>query len=315
MGLRQSVWAAIVACVVAVCACGGGSASSACSDYYDALEGYYQDCVPALAADPSNRAASVQACSDFVSQPDVGDLAGELETCTSKVKALTSCATTGFGCTLHGTLADGSPCASAAQCSGGLCSNTTSSSSSELACGTCASYVALGATCSTTLPCDPTTGACENGKCAAYGSVGDACSAQAPCGVNLACGTGGTCGAIPTNGQPCTTYCQNPYRCIGGTCGTGVAENGACTTGECAEGLSCVAQVCTKPVLASSGQPCGLVQNEIVQCAAGFTCQAQICTPAKEAGAACTVGNHECDVALLCIGGTCQKPDYSACNQ
>ena len=313
MQLRHGIAAALAGSVIFASACGGG-VDSACGDYFDAFEGLLQECAPALAADPASRSASVSACSRLASAPGAGDLAGSLESCASKLKSLEACSLAGFGCTLHGTLADGSPCASSAQCAGGACANAKSSATSELACGTCATVLAPGAACSSSSDCDSSVGNCQNGKCTAYGAQGAPCSTQAPCAINLVCSSAGTCDAIPGNGQPCTTVCLNPYRCVAGSCTTGVSEGGACPNGgECATGLECANKTCAKPTLAAAGQPCGSVNGNYTGCVTGTKCENQVCATVKQSGEACVVGNSECAVDLLCIAGTCQVPDYASC--
>jgi hypothetical protein len=130
-----------------------------------------------------------------------------------------------------------------------------------------------------------------------------------------------TCEALPSKGQQCQFICASPEICSNGICSDPVQQGGACPLGnECASNLQCNQQthICEQPTLAPVGQPCGFVQNQIVQCQSGLTCAQSgngtgTCTAPKTQGEACTVGKGECQLFLYCVAGTCQTPDYSTC--
>jgi hypothetical protein len=317
MRLRHGVAVVAAASLVTAVAC-SGNLDSACGNYFDQLANFYMDCGFATLIDTNKKSAFVQTCDALGTAPGVSGLAGQIDSCANALANLKSCSTSGFGCVIRGSLSDGSPCSSGAQCAGGRCGNTQTSPNSELACGTCASYVAVGGACPTGLECDPTAGSCVGGTCTAYVSQGGACGGTQPaCATNLAC-VAGTCQPIPTKGQTCTSVCLTPYRCIGGMCADAVAEGGPCPTGiECDTGLTCdlQAHTCQKPTFAQAGQACGVVGTTFVACASGLVCLNSICVAASQAGASCVVGDGDCAAGLLCVSGVCQIPDYGACNQ
>ncbi len=319
MSLRHLCALSLSAGVVWIAACSGGSASSACGDYLNALVSYEQKCGNSTATvDDATKSNFEAICGALSSAPGANNFSGQVEQCASQVNSL-SCDGS-LACPIHGTLADGAPCGASPQCTGGICTAVKSTNpNSEFACSTCSSYLAIGANCSTG-ECDPSTSACSNNTCVAYVGQGQSC-ASAPCSTGLQCDmTTKVCQPYPTKGQTCTLQCANPYRCIGGTCADAVQQGGACPTGiECANNLMCDPQshTCVQPTLAALGQPCGFVNTQYVQCQTGLKCstggQPNTCFQPKSAGQACTVGNGECQTYLYCINGTCQTPDYSTC--
>jgi hypothetical protein len=317
MRVRQGLTVAFATIGVAVVAC-GGSASSSCSDYLNAAISYGQKCGTSLTTvDDAAKNNFEKLCTALSTAPGASDFPSQIEKCASRLGSIDCNAS--LSCSVKGTLPDGAACGAATQCAGGLCNTSnTPNPSSELTCGTCASYVALGSACSSG-KCDPTMGACENGTCVAFATQGQSCTA-APCGSDLLCDTTThTCQPFPTKGAACTFECAYPYKCSSQTCIDPVAQGGACPTGnECASNLACDPQTktCVTPTLAAAGQPCGFVTNQFVACQSGLKCsngQPQTCVVPKAAGEACVVGNDECQAYLVCVNATCQVPDYSLC--
>jgi hypothetical protein len=312
---------AITGTLTLAAACSGGIESS-CGNYFDALVSLENQCGGSTLFDPSERSEFLQLCDALAKAPGTGNLSGELDTCTTAIKAA-NCNGTGIvgSCNTRGTLADGTGCASSVQCTGGQCNNATAPSpTSEVTCGICASYVAIGSSCATG-SCDPTQGSCKTNTCVAFVAQGGACGSngQGDCQSGLTC-TNATCQPYPTQGQACTFECQSPYRCVSGTCAAAVQQGGACPVGnECAASLTCnqTSHTCQPPATAQAGQPCGFVNNQEVLCASGLTCttstNGSTCIAPKTVGAACTVGNHECGSFLVCINGSCAVPDYTVC--
>jgi hypothetical protein len=318
MRIRQ-VGAAVFACIgVGLVACSGG-VESACGNFFDKALAYGQKCGGLGFLDPNDKADFQKYCDALAAAPGSNDLAGQINTCADQVP---SDCNQSLNCRIRGSLADGAGCAASTQCSGGVCNvSGTGNPTSEVTCGKCASYLAVGAACGSGPSCDPDTSQCVNGTCVAYVGQGQSC-ANAPCSDGLQCDPNTQlCQPYPTKGETCTFTCQWPYVCSGGTCIDAVPENGACPNGdECAPNLVCDSQtmICRKPTTASAGQPCGFVNNEIVDCESGLKCAltsgtSQTCIVPKQQGEACTVGQYECVQYLACIGGTCQVPDLSVC--
>ncbi len=316
MSFRHLCAVSLSASVVSIAAC-SSSAGSACGDYLNALVTYEQKCGNTSASvDDATKSNFEAICGALSSAPGANNFSGQVEQCASQVGSLACNGS--LSCPIHGTLADGAACGASPQCAGGICNTgKPTNPNSELACGTCSSYLAIGASC-TSGECDPSTSACTNNTCVAYVAQGQSC-ASAPCTPGLECDATKVCNPYPTKGQACTLQCANPERCVSGTCVDPVQQGGACPMGnECATSLICDPQskTCVQPTLAASGQPCGFVNNQYVQCQTGLKCsngQPATCFQPKSAGQACTVGNGECQTYLYCINGTCQTPDYSTC--
>jgi len=320
MRLRRpcsAVAAVAVVGVVGVSAC-SVDLDTACGDYVDAADSLDTTCGD-VGVLPQTRTNFVAVCDALVTAPGVQDLAAQVEQCAGQLRSLDCNGTA--SCKITGTLPDGAACGAGQQCAGGICNTTASTDpTSEVACGKCSSYVAIGGNCSTGV-CDPTAGGCVQGTCVAYAQRDESCT-DAPCANALQCdSTSLTCQPYPTEGQSCSTECAYPEKCSSGTCVDPAQQGGACPTGvECATGLVCDSgtRTCSKPGIAEAGQPCGFVNGQIVDCDGGLKCAAPSqghpsCVAPKQIGDACTVGDGECDVFLACVGGTCQVPDYSVC--
>jgi hypothetical protein len=311
------------AIVVGLVACGGGP-SAACGNYFDQLVAQEQKCDPGVQIDPSLKTNFENVCDALGRAPGTNNLAGQIDACANQLS--NSACGASVNCKIAGSLPDGSACGTGVQCAGSLCDNTTQVPNSELTCGKCASYLAVGATCGTanTGQCDPAISACNGGKCVALAQQGQDCTTT-PCANGLTCDqTAKTCQPpppLPTKGATCQFVCASPYKCIAQVCADAVQAGGACPTGlECASNLTCNPQTktCVQPTLAPAGQPCGFVNNQVVSCQSGLECKQGpnsqgTCVAPKLAGDACTVGQGECATFLFCINGTCGVPDYSVC--
>ncbi len=318
MGIRHVIAGGFGVSAVVLVACGGG-ASSSCGSYFDAVANLFGQCGVQL--DTTQKAAFQDYCGVLATAPGAGDLASQIDHCASVARSA-NCdnGAIALECVIRGTLADGAACGNGAQCAGGRCdtSGATPSTTTEVLCGKCASYLAVGSDCSNGGACDPSTTQCTQGKCAAFVAQGQSC-ASAPCTPGLLCdGATTTCVPYPQKGQACTTACAYPSRCLQGTCADPVPENGACTSSsECATNLTCTNQKCVATTKAALGQPCGFVNNQVVDCQDGLKCPSSgtspTCVAPKQKGEACTVGNGDCASDLACVGGTCQVPDFSTC--
>ncbi len=301
---------------VAAIAC-GTSASGACGDYYDSFNGLAQKCGYNAVFNVTQHDAFVTDCVALTQAPGAGNLPSELSTCASNIKS-SACDLYGLVCSTRGTLPNGQACASSAQCSGGVCDTSgTTSTTTEIRCGVCDSFVDVGGAC-VAKPCDGTVASCVNGKCVAFAKVGETCGGTAgTCQSGLTCDAAMKCVLAPTKGQACTTTCDAPLRCISGTCADAVQAGGPCTANECASSLACdtTSKTCVKPTLAQAGQACGLVNSTFVTCDTNLKCDAKLntCVALKAQAEACTVGNFECETYLTCIAGACQVPDYTVC--
>jgi hypothetical protein len=322
MRIRHCVAVSFAAIVVGLVAC-GGNASSSCGSYFDSLVSYENKCDPGIQIDTSAKSTFQTYCGALAAAPGTNNFSGQLDTCVGLLNGATCGAT--INCKIAGTLGDGTACGVGVQCSGGRCdtSNATTIPNSEVTCGKCASYLAVGAQCGANGGlCDPGTSSCTNGTCVAFAQQGQSCAA-ANCAGGLTCDATKICQPQPTKGQACTGSCQAPYKCIQNTCADAVQSGGACPTGnECAGSLFCNPQTktCQQVTTVGAGQPCGFIQNQIIGCQSGLTCQSGTtgqgtCVAPKQAGDACTVGQKQCADSpfLLCINGTCAVPDYSVC--
>ncbi len=310
-----------VVLVVGVIACSGGGVDSSCGNYVDALNSLAAKCGAQPFIDPSERSGFVDDCAALGKAPGANNLSSQIDACVNQVNAST-CALNGLNCTIRGTLTDGSPCASSVQCAGGICNVTQPSQTSDISCGTCASYVALGGACGVAGTCDPSQGACVMQKCTAYVAQGGSCANGEPCVNGTTCDqTSKTCKTPPTKGEACPGVgsCIAPYKCISQVCADAVAQGGACPTGtECQSSLNCdtATKTCQPKTLAQVGQACGFVQNQYVQCATNLKCgPSSTCVALKASGDTCAAGQGECQPSLSCVNGTCAVPDYTICNK
>jgi hypothetical protein len=107
---------------------------------------------------------------------------------------------------------------------------------------------------------------------------------------------GNACETLGHSGDPCGSgyaRCQTGLACTGGTCGTIVAQGGACgSDNDCAYGTGCIGGVCTPWGTADAGCMADVFTDD---CAPGLFCNSALrCQPQGGAGAACS-GNAPCD--------------------
>jgi hypothetical protein len=188
-----------------------------------------------------------------------------------------------------GTLPDGRPCGSSAQCESGYCRFVQPN-----ICGACTSKVGAGEACLGRADCleglgcgfDSTTSDTTTSVCMPYGTtVGSTC----PCGPGLYCQNSTmSCQMAAEAGNPCAEDfdCASfPYR----VCNTRTKQ-------------------CEDIAVASAGEICGATEaGGYVDCAEGGACsafrgQGTWLAPAAD-GASC--GGTPCLAPAQCIGGTC----------
>jgi len=231
--------------------------------------------------------------------------------CVSGICCDTACTTSGYSCSIAGSVGkcakvNGQACATGAECGTGLCVDSVCCNSS---CG----------------------GQCQ--ACNVSGSVGTCSNViGAPIGGRPACG--GT-GAGTTCGSRCdgtsATACAYP------------ASTTSCGAASCTSGVETTAGTCNGAgACASSTKPCGAYLCGSTSCkstcagdtdcASGFYCKLGACTAKEIVGAACTTasacasGNcvdgvccntSSCTTGLKCnlpgSLGTCSKPNGAAC--
>lgn len=224
-------------------------------------------------------------CKIFTAAPGGSMSSAQLSTCSSSISQMdcTAILSGNFhpaGCPTAGTLANGAACFADSQCQSGYC-NTGSQN-----CGTCAGgNVKAGSPCTANTDCQGNL-ACINKSCAQPVASGGSCSTISDCASGLAC-VSGKCGAPLTLGQPCTA-------------------------GECGIDAYCGSQkTCEKLQVAASGQPCGIVNGNVIQCSGGGSCnipqgkQQGTCAAPIADGAKCDATNPNCLSPAQCINGTC----------
>jgi hypothetical protein len=337
--------AALVAGAVAI-ACGGstagspsgGTTGSACDDLFNAL--YASSCTggPAYPADEIARIKPrfARVCASIFTLPGSGYTSGNIEACAQAIQSAgASCqidtVDRGACATPSGTLANGAPCNTDAQCAGGWCGRPGGS------CGTCEPALAVGQSCrGMSYPC--VGGAtCDNngtGNCVAitYGDVGAACgTGGAQCQTGLHCDAAGhTCAGPGAAGAACLTSYECASGLFCGGFGTGAAS-GTCTAGgdvgapcphgtdDCAngKGLNCDAssQTCQQVVWARPGTPCKDFTQPCLVGSCPFGGSATVCPTIVADGQPCNASDPAttCDTFSSCVGGTCQLEYSTVC--
>lgn len=121
------------------------------------------------------------------------------------------------------------------------------------------------------------------GSCATRSMVGEPCDSQPPCAVGLMCAMG-ACAVRGGVGAPCT-------------------ERGLWfePSGDCADGLTCLARRCAPVRLL--GETC----DGTSVCFAFLRCSGGICVGPAADGAACPGSATQCDSGA-CVGGLCAPP-------
>ena len=192
-----------------------------------------------------------------------------------------------------------------------------------------------GGPCGSNAQCQ--SGACNRqpntvcGVCATPVGEGNACGEDSECAPGLSCQTkkclkpqalGMPCDAV----RPCQfgAYCKEAVCTAQGAAGASCTAEGACDAGA---GLFCnpVARVCQPVAYATAGEACGLVAGGITVCAAGGRCQMAmgavmgVCMPPAGDGEGCGAGGPGCLSPALCVGpagaGVCRLPDPPSCGQ
>ncbi len=161
-------------------------------------------------------------------------------------------------CSLPGTRAAGTGCASGSQCVTQVCRVTGAQS-----CGTCGAVVGAGQVCMASVDCEGDL-VCENNVCATVTrlNAGDACVATSRTRV---------CSG--------NTYCRTPALSSNGTCAVPGALDAACDPDDddacdTLQALTCdsATQRCKRFRMAASGQACGGVPEGITLCRASGDC-------------------------------------------
>jgi hypothetical protein len=299
---------------IALIACSGSdssasvSAEAACSDATKAYCAKIDECAPFFMKIGFGDAATCETrfglnCVSSFSAPGTSANPSQLAQCATDVKTSTcedvlgrklplSCKTTA------GTLTDGTPCGTDAQCTGKLCRQSAGNT-----CGACSTLGAGGTACERNEDCDAEL-ACANKKCVTLAKAGQACSATSPCIPTLACNKG-TCAVPLAAGAACESpadQSQNP--CDG------------------PKGFYChpTTKVCTSVVTAAAGSACGFIDNGIVVCTGAGHCKTTppalrgTCLAPAADGAACDDTNGpKCVGPARCIGGLCKVSDPATC--
>lgn len=304
--------ASIIAIALVACSGDDGSASvsaeAACSDATKAYCAKIEECAPFFVKLGFGDVATCEKrfavnCVPNFNAPGTSATPSVLAQCATDVKTSTCDDLLGrklpLSCkTQPGTLADGAPCGTDAQCKGTLCRQSNANT-----CGACSTIGAGGAACERNEDCDVELG-CANKKCVVFAKAGQPCSATSPCVPSLACNKG-TCAVPLAAGATCegpADQSQNP--CEG------------------TKGFYCHPQtkVCTSIVTAAAGAPCGFIDNGVVICTGGAFCKTTppavqgTCLAAAADGASCDdTKGPKCVGPARCVGGVCQISDPSTC--
>jgi hypothetical protein len=236
-------------------------------------------CTPALSAGGSQATpALMEACAQAVNA----------ETCDEALDNAQPSA-----CSVPGTLANGAPCGSHAQCQSGYCKLNAGS-----LCGTCTPHAAAGAQCTLDADCQATL-VCSSGTCVGPAQAGAACSTTQPCLRSLACIAG-------------TGKCQAPL-----AAGAACAAASDC---DAAQGVYCnTKKTCQQTQVAPTGQPCGIVNGGLVACSGGDSCGGikngqGICHQPAADGAPCGP-DIACVAPAVCTStARCTLPNPSVCH-
>ena len=210
-----------------------------------------------------------------------------------------------------GTVANGSPCFTSAQCVSTYCAVAA-----DTTCGQCAPVPAAGDSCSVTAECGARGGlVCASGTCVAYADAGATCNAQtAPCAPGAACVT-------PDGG---TATCLTQGTTVGAACNGSNQGSPSCNG---TSGLACVKGACASVIFGTAGEACGgNVDGGVVRCAAGGICSGAdagaggTCLGPATDGTACDTGSGPaCLLPAKCVitdggtAGTCVTPSTTSC--
>ena len=279
----------------------GPSSTQACTDFAAALCGRLEACTPAAlqiaygdVGTCTTRSAIL--CSAGLAAPGTQATPAQMEACAAAVAAETCDESLDnpqpSACDIPGAVANGSVCGSHSQCQSGYCKPTMGT-----LCGTCAGHAGASAQCTADIDCQATL-ICNNGSCVGPAAAGATCGTTAPCMRTLAC-LNGKCAAPGGAGASCT----------------------ASTDCDGARGFYCNTQTkqCTQTQFVSSGQPCGIVSNNIAVCTASETCvnivnAAGTCHQVAADGAPCGPGIGCLPPALCSATARCTVPNPSVCH-
>jgi hypothetical protein len=295
--------------------------------------------------EPTCESALTSTCLTNLGAPGTGATPATVEACAQAIPG-ESCADY-FGqnppaacATPVGTIANGSACATSAQCQSTFCAVGASS-----LCGVCAAVPAVGATCSVAADCGSRGGlTCQNGACAAFVASGGACGKDAPCAPGFSC-VGATKTASGT--------CQADGATVGASCDAKQATGPKCDPDL---DLVCIASMCSAEMIATGSAACGVVSpGTVTRCGAAGVCvlsapdagppsdagaeagsdggadagevdagapmQGTCLPPAIVSGACDTASGPDCMAPAKCVvttdggtSGTCQVVDPSACH-
>jgi hypothetical protein len=145
------------------------------------------------------------------------------------------------------------------------------------------------------------------------------------CQATLICNNGSCVGPAAKDAACGTTQpCMRTLACIGAKCATPGGVSFACSANtDCdgAHGFYCNTQtkVCTQTQFATTGQPCGIVNKNIVACTASETCAnitngAGTCHQVAADGAPCGPGIACMPPALCSSTARCTVPNPSVCH-
>ena len=324
--------------------------AAACDAYQDAVNALIAKCTPNLSPAVTPEGASYQKvrnrkfCLAELALPGTGVTAQNLADCAKVFDAakvscdkagqiendpqLSKCfGKTGFGQT--GSLDDGMPCRSGAQCKGGLCTHpnsfvpgglSTDNSTCNITNGTCHTGVAVGQSCNndTGIVCafsaDCITGVCVANNTVAVGGDCNTSTVGASghnCVAGLAC-SAGKCVAPGDAAAPCagSASCKKGLVCDKNVCTQGIPLGADCSQTP----VLCIDSVCAPPAMKCTGggtlvlpgEACGLLNGGIVGCIAG-NCLDGECRTVIPDGQPCTSGDkmNTCDLLANCNKGVC----------
>jgi hypothetical protein len=312
----------------------------ACEDFYKVQLAWTGRCGGILNASPQAIARFRTLCARELASPGAEGLKEARTKCSERMKKA-ECDAELTECELPpGSLADGEPCGSRAQCKSRFC-NVDSSG-----CGTCEPLVAAGGACTSPADCAFKKGeitSCdfqsrsETGECSVWKVVkaGQTCSAESLCDTHSHCdvadeaATSGTCLANKEKGESCdnSRACRPGFVCRDQKCSDKPKKGAACdAVDDCADGLACD-KTCKPVVYVGGGEQCDLVRRcargrcvqPVTQSENGQTTAAgdASCVDPLEDGEAC--GDEEakkgqaCDHFARCIGGKCVLANPGQC--
>lgn len=221
---------------------------------------------------------------------DTGLSSATLRACKTSIGALScedyfSSRSTSGACAIQGTRANGRGCYDDVQCQSGFCS------SEGWSCGVCSD--------------PPTSGsACKSGRC--------------PAGMQC---TANTCLTTARNNEACsaTRPCEDPYRCLSGTCKAPSTTVGAMcgtttTSPNCdwRAGFLCTSATsgtCATYAAGGAGATCGVISGVYRICRNGAACVSSQCSAPPAEGGACDATNGpSCTYPDLCVASKCVSP-------